>query len=55
MFDTPNIEAAYRSAAEQGFRMFGEFEMHPGVAFFTLQDPDGNMVMISENREQEAK
>lgn len=52
MFDTPDMEAAYRFAAKEGFRLFGEPESYPSVAFFTLQDPDGNLVMICENREK---
>lgn len=52
MFDTLDIEAAHRFAVEQGFRLFGELETYESVAFFTLQDPDGNLVMICQNTEK---
>ncbi|MCC3376593.1 VOC family protein [Cohnella sp. REN36] len=46
MFDTRDIRASYDFATAAGFEVFGEIEDHGDVAFFTLRDPDGNLIMI---------
>ncbi|GIP34705.1 VOC family protein [Paenibacillus sp. J2TS4] len=51
MFDTDDIEASYVYAAQHGMSIFHDIERHGGVAYFTLTDPDGNLVMVCQEEE----
>lgn len=48
MFDSKNIDDAYAFVKEQGIDVFGEIERYGKMAFFTIKDPDENLVMICE-------
>lgn len=50
MFDSNDIDAAYTYAVERGMSVFHGIERHGPVAFFTLADPDGNLVMVCEEK-----
>lgn len=45
-FYTPNIDEAYQYTKEKGYRVVREIERHYEMAWFNVQDPDGNVVMI---------
>lgn len=40
------MHAAYRQVKQLGLPVEWEIEEYPGMAFFTLRDPDGNLLMI---------
>lgn len=46
MFDANDIDAAYAYVVERGMNVFHGIERHGTVSFFTLADPDGNLVMV---------
>lgn len=46
MLESPDVHAAYRFALEQGIQIEWEIEEYPGMAFFTLRDPDHNLLMV---------
>ncbi|MFD0868288.1 VOC family protein [Paenibacillus residui] len=48
MFDSHDIDAAYAYATERNLSVFHGIERHGGVAYFTLSDPDGNLVMVCQ-------
>ena len=45
-FYTPNIDEAYQYIKQKGFKIVREIEWHYETAWFNVQDPDGNVVMI---------
>ncbi|MFC7686561.1 VOC family protein [Ureibacillus sp. GCM10028918] len=45
-FYTPNIEEAYQYIKEKGYKVVREIEWHYEMAWFNVEDPDGNVVMI---------
>lgn len=49
MLQSPDVHAAYRFAKQNGIPIEWEIEQYPGMAFFTLRDPDGNLLMICGN------
>ncbi|MCE5168251.1 VOC family protein [Paenibacillus profundus] len=49
MFQSPDVHAAYRFAKQNGIPIEWEIEQYPGMAFFTLRDPDGNLLMVCGN------
>ncbi|PYI53433.1 VOC family protein [Paenibacillus flagellatus] len=53
MFDCTDIDAAYAHAASRGMSVFQPIERHGDVSFFTLRDPDGNLVMVCQSTEGE--
>ncbi|MBB6671057.1 VOC family protein [Cohnella nanjingensis] len=48
MFDTRDIRASYDFVRTLGYEAFGEIEEHGDVAFFSVRDPDGNLIMICQ-------
>lgn len=46
MLHSPDVHAAYRRVKQLGLPVEWEIEEYPGMAFFTLRDPDGNLLMI---------
>lgn len=48
MFDTDDIEAAYRFLQEQGATLLTEIQRYPDVCFFNFQDPLGNVNMVCQ-------
>ncbi|TDF95956.1 VOC family protein [Paenibacillus piri] len=48
MFDSNDIDAAYSYAADRGMTIFHGIERLNTVAYFTLADPDGNLVMVCQ-------
>jgi len=51
MFDAKDIRAAYAYASDLGLDFRGGLEDYGNIAFFTLKDPDGNLVMVCQSRE----
>lgn len=45
-FYAPNIDEAYQYIIEKGYKVVREIEWHYDMAWFNVQDPDGNVVMI---------
>ncbi|MFC4777215.1 VOC family protein [Paenibacillus sp. GCM10023252] len=50
MLGTNDIEEAYTYVQQQGIDVFTGIERHGEMAFFTVVDPDGNVIMICEER-----
>ncbi|CAG7652263.1 effector binding domain-containing protein [Paenibacillus allorhizosphaerae] len=48
MFDCRNIDEAYAFVKTSGIEVFGSIERYGQIAFFTVKDPDDNLVMICE-------
>jgi predicted enzyme related to lactoylglutathione lyase len=46
MFDTRDVDASKAYLESHGVPVFADMERHGEMAFFTLKDPDGNVVMI---------
>lgn len=46
MFESPDVHAAYRFVQKVGIPIEWEIEEYPGMAFFTIRDPDRNLLMI---------
>jgi predicted enzyme related to lactoylglutathione lyase len=47
IYVSDNIEGAYQFAQEKGIEIVLELETpHPGLSFFNLKDPDGNVFMV---------
>jgi predicted enzyme related to lactoylglutathione lyase len=42
----PDIDAAYKDMKEKQMNVVREIEWHGEVAWFNIEDPDGNIVMI---------
>jgi predicted enzyme related to lactoylglutathione lyase len=42
----PDIHAAYQDIQEKNMKVIREIEWHGEVAWFNVEDPDGNVVMI---------
>ena len=45
-FYAPNIEDAYQHIKEKGYKVVREIEWHYETAWFNVEDPNGNVVMI---------
>lgn len=52
MFDTADIDAAYRFVAGRGIEIAREIERAGPVSFFNVKDPDGNILMICQQHGQ---
>ncbi|MFP7493088.1 VOC family protein [Terribacillus saccharophilus] len=50
MLETKNVQSAYVRVTSQGGKIVREPEEDEAVAFFNFQDPDGNIVMVCEQR-----
>ncbi|SDC42303.1 hypothetical protein SAMN05421663_102377 [Terribacillus halophilus] len=50
MLETTDIRSAYERVTSQGGRIVRDLEEDEVVAFFNFQDPDGNIVMVCEQR-----
>ncbi|MFP7477076.1 VOC family protein [Terribacillus saccharophilus] len=50
MLETTDIKLAYERVSEQGGKIVRELEEDAAVAFFNFEDPDGNIVMVCEQR-----
>jgi predicted enzyme related to lactoylglutathione lyase len=50
MLETSDIQLAYKRVSEQGGKVVRELEEDEAVAFFNFEDPDGNIVMVCEQR-----
>ncbi|HET7616592.1 MAG TPA: VOC family protein [Bacillales bacterium] len=48
MLDTDDINEAYRFALKNQVEIFTEVERHDDVAFFTIKDPAGNVLMVCQ-------
>ncbi|MCM3719058.1 VOC family protein [Fictibacillus phosphorivorans] len=42
----PDIDEAYKDLREKNFKITREIEWHGEVAWFNVEDPDGNAVMV---------
>lgn len=42
----PDIDAAYADIREKNIKIIREIEWHGDVAWFNVEDPDGNVVMV---------
>lgn len=49
MLDTGDIDAAYLFLKNQGAQITREIERYPDISFFNFIDPDGNVVMVSQD------
>ncbi|MDN4491968.1 VOC family protein [Ureibacillus aquaedulcis] len=45
-FYAPDIDAAYQYIKEKDYKVVREIEWHYEMAWFNVEDPDGNVVMI---------
>lgn len=45
-FYAPNIEEAYQYLSDREYKIVREIERHYDMAWFNVEDPDGNVVMI---------
>ncbi|SNZ02681.1 hypothetical protein SAMN05421503_0171 [Terribacillus aidingensis] len=50
MLETDDIHLAYKKVTAQGGKIVRELEEDEAVAFFNLQDPEGNIVMICQQK-----
>ncbi|HET7579270.1 MAG TPA: VOC family protein [Bacillales bacterium] len=48
MFDTDDVDEAYRYLKKNSVDIFTEIERHGNVSFFTFKDPDGNVLMVCQ-------
>ncbi|MCZ8513634.1 VOC family protein [Paenibacillus filicis] len=55
MFDTRDIGAAERYVTGLGIPLFGKREEHGDVSFFTIRDPDGNVIMVCQSHNPSEK
>jgi predicted enzyme related to lactoylglutathione lyase len=51
MFDTADIDAAYQFVKESGIKIFAEIVRPGPISFFTIKDPDDNILMVCQNHE----
>jgi catechol 2,3-dioxygenase-like lactoylglutathione lyase family enzyme len=51
MFDTDDIDASYLFAKQKGITISSEIERPGPVSFFTIKDPDNNILMVCQNHE----
>jgi predicted enzyme related to lactoylglutathione lyase len=52
MFDTTDIHKAYQFLQEKGVKLLSGIEDGGSVSFFALEDPDGTILMVCQNRVQ---
>lgn len=51
MLVSPDVDAAKTFLESQGVPVFTDIERHGEMAFFTVKDPDGNVIMICSEME----
>ncbi|SDZ41658.1 hypothetical protein SAMN05421736_11251 [Evansella caseinilytica] len=51
MFETADIDEAFSFVKAKDIHVFSEIERTPSVSFFTVNDPDQNVVMICQSHE----
>ena len=49
-FETKNLEQSYKFIREKGIPIVSEIEVHDDISFFTFKDPDGNVLMVCEDK-----
>ncbi len=49
-FDTDDLQASYAFIVSEGIEVAGEIEIHDDISFFTFRDPDGNVLMVCEDK-----
>jgi predicted enzyme related to lactoylglutathione lyase len=51
MLETEAIQLAYKKVTAQGGKIVRELEEDEAVAFFNFHDPDGNIVMVCQQKQ----
>ncbi|WP_066174206.1 VOC family protein [Bacillus marinisedimentorum] len=49
-FDTDDLQSSYAFIVEEGIEVAGEIEIHDDISFCTFRDPDGNVLMVCEDK-----
>ncbi|WP_256761280.1 VOC family protein [Cohnella sp. WQ 127256] len=49
-FETKNLNESYKFIKNKGIEIVTEIEVHDDISFFTFRDPDGNVLMICEDK-----
>lgn len=49
-FETKKLMESYQFVKEKGIEVVTEIEEHDNISFFTFKDPDGNILMICEDK-----
>ncbi|MDP5275634.1 VOC family protein [Chengkuizengella axinellae] len=49
-FDTDHIHNSYDHIKSLNVEIVSEIEVHENISFFTLKDPDGNVLMVNEDK-----
>ncbi len=49
-FETNNLNESYEYVKGKGIEIVTEIEVHDQISFFTFRDPDGNVLMICEDK-----
>jgi predicted enzyme related to lactoylglutathione lyase len=49
-FETKNLMESYNFVKEKEIQIVTEIEVHDNISFFTFKDPDGNILMICEDK-----
>lgn len=49
-FETKNLQASYEFIKNKGIEIVTEIEVHEAISFFTFRDPDGNRLMVCEDK-----
>ncbi|WP_240418485.1 VOC family protein [Paenibacillus periandrae] len=49
-FETKKLMDSYHFVKEKGIEVVTEIEKHDNISFFTFKDPDGNILMICEDK-----
>ncbi|SFL74659.1 Catechol 2,3-dioxygenase [Paenibacillus sp. 1_12] len=49
-FETKSLSESYQFVKEKGIEIVTEIEVHENISFFTFKDPDGNILMICEDK-----
>lgn len=49
-FETKNLKESYTYIKHRGIEIVSEIEVHDDISFFTFKDPDGNVLMVCEDK-----
>ena len=49
-FETCDLQASYEWVTGKGIEIVTGIEVHENISFFTFRDPDGNVLMICEDK-----
>jgi predicted enzyme related to lactoylglutathione lyase len=49
-FETKNLIESYKFIKNKGIEIVTKIEVHENISFFTFRDPDGNVLMICEDK-----